>query len=225
MDHIQRKPSRRPPQRDPTTASGASLLQRGLIVLQSALALVLLVGAGMFIQSLEQAARTSISNSTRRTDTSSISTRRQPATPPPRLRPSIEPSRSGSTPSPGSRKLASPPHAQWKPTTGATASKSKASPPDDGASWVKGNAEYFDSVGTRVPWDEARPPRTPPPLQPSPSSISPSSKNSSSLARTRSVPFRLTRPQSPGDFEIVGVVEDTAYTAGPGRTTPCTSSP
>src|SRR5262249_14574170 len=35
-----------------TTTSGASLLQRSLIVLQSALALVLLVGAGMFIQSL-----------------------------------------------------------------------------------------------------------------------------------------------------------------------------
>jgi macrolide transport system ATP-binding/permease protein len=33
-----------------TTSSGVSLLQRSLIVLQSALALVLLVGAGMFIQ-------------------------------------------------------------------------------------------------------------------------------------------------------------------------------
>jgi macrolide transport system ATP-binding/permease protein len=37
-----------------TTISGASLLQRSLIVLQSALALVLLVGAGMFIQSLNK---------------------------------------------------------------------------------------------------------------------------------------------------------------------------
>ncbi len=37
-----------------TTTSGASLLQRSLIVLQSALALVLLVGAGMFIQSLNK---------------------------------------------------------------------------------------------------------------------------------------------------------------------------
>src|SRR5271170_6505322 len=37
-----------------TTTSGASLLQRSLIVLQSALALVLLVGAGMFIQSLDK---------------------------------------------------------------------------------------------------------------------------------------------------------------------------
>ena len=54
MDHIQGKPSRRPPQRTRTTTSGASLLQRSLIVLQSALALVLLVGAGMFIQSLNK---------------------------------------------------------------------------------------------------------------------------------------------------------------------------
>jgi macrolide transport system ATP-binding/permease protein len=37
-----------------TTTSGASLLQRSLIVLQSAVALVLLVGAGMFIQSLNK---------------------------------------------------------------------------------------------------------------------------------------------------------------------------
>jgi macrolide transport system ATP-binding/permease protein len=37
-----------------STTSGASLLQRSLVVLQSALALVLLVGAGMFIQSLNK---------------------------------------------------------------------------------------------------------------------------------------------------------------------------
>ena len=37
-----------------TTAGGASLLQRGLVVLQAALSLVLLVGAGLFAQSLNK---------------------------------------------------------------------------------------------------------------------------------------------------------------------------
>ena len=37
-----------------TTAAGASLLQRGLVVLQAALSLVLLVGAGLFAQNLNK---------------------------------------------------------------------------------------------------------------------------------------------------------------------------
>jgi macrolide transport system ATP-binding/permease protein len=37
-----------------TTAAGASVLQRGLVILQAALSLVLLVGAGMFIRSLNK---------------------------------------------------------------------------------------------------------------------------------------------------------------------------
>ena len=38
-----------------TTAQGASILQRGLVVLQAALSLVLLVAAGLFAQSLNKA--------------------------------------------------------------------------------------------------------------------------------------------------------------------------
>jgi len=43
-----------------TTSSGASLLQRGLVVLQAALSLVLLVGAGLFTQSLTKLERVNL---------------------------------------------------------------------------------------------------------------------------------------------------------------------
>jgi FtsX-like permease family len=43
-----------------TTSAGASLLQRGLVVLQAALSLVLLVGAGLFSQSLNKLQNTDL---------------------------------------------------------------------------------------------------------------------------------------------------------------------
>ena len=154
-----------------TTTSGASLLQRSLIVLQSALALVLLVGAGMFIQSL---------NKLRNIDLKLDSTNRYIV--------HFDPQAAGYTPAqvealyrtieerfhaiPGVQKVGistyTPMEAnnwgegvqiqgQPDPTTG---------PPGSGATPNTSTPSARTSS-----WDEASSPRTPPPLQPSPSSI------------------------------------------------------
>ena len=110
-----------------TATSGPSLLQRGLIVLQSAIALVLLVGAGMFIQSL---------NKLRSIDLKLDSTNRYIV--------HFNPQAAGYSPAqvealyrtiedrfhaiPGVQKLGISTSRQWRPRTGAKASKSKDSP-------------------------------------------------------------------------------------------------
>jgi hypothetical protein len=83
---------------------------------------------------------------------------------------------------------------------------------NDGASWLRANAEFFDSVGTHVLMGRGFTARD--------TSISPTvavvnqafvkgffKPGENPIGRR----FGLPGPQSSGDFEIVGVVEDTAY--------------
>jgi macrolide transport system ATP-binding/permease protein len=82
------------------------------------------------------------------------------------------------------------------------------------ASWVRGNAEYFDSVGTHVLMGRGFTPRD--------TSTSPAvAVVNLSFVKNFFKPggnpigrrFGSSGPQSSEDFEIVGVVEDTAYTS------------
>jgi macrolide transport system ATP-binding/permease protein len=132
------------------TTSGASLLQRSLVVLQSALALVLLAGAGMFIQSL---------NKLKSIDLKLDSTNRYIV--------HINPQAAGyATPQvealyrtienrfhaiPGVEKVGISTYTPMEENNWGEDVQIQGQPYQNGeASWVRGNAEYFDSVGTHV---------------------------------------------------------------------------
>src|SRR6201996_4162215 len=195
-----------------TTTSGASLLQRSLIVLQSALALVLLVGAGMFIQSL---------NKLRNIDLKLDSTNRYII--------HFNPQAAGYAPAqvealyriiedrfhaiPGVRRVGISSNTPMEANNTGDGVQIQGQPfLNDGASWVRGNAEYFDSVGTRVLMGRGFTIRD--------TSTSPAVAvvNQSFVKRffkpgENPIGHRFGSPgtQSSGDFQIVGVVEDTAY--------------
>jgi hypothetical protein len=85
---------------------------------------------------------------------------------------------------------------------------------DEGASWVRGNAEYFDSVGTHVLMGRGFTTRD--------TSTAPAvAVVNQSFVKRFFKPgenpighrFGTPGPRSSGDFEVVGVVEDTAYTS------------
>ena len=195
-----------------TTTSGASLLQRSLIVLQSALALVLLVGAGMFIQSL---------NKLRNIDLKLDSSNRYIV--------HFNPQAAGYSPAqvealyriiderfhavPGVQKVGISSNTPMEANNSGEGVQIQGQPfLNDGASWVRGNAEYFDSVGTHVLMGRGFTTRD---ISTSPAVAVVNQSFVKRFFKPGEDPIgrRFGSPgtQSSGDFEIVGVVEDTAY--------------
>lgn len=196
------------------TGSGASFLQRSLIVLQSALALVLLVGAGMFIQSL---------NKLRNIDLKLDPTNRYIV--------HFNPQAAGYSPAqlealyrtindrfhalPGVRKVGISSNTPMEANNTSADLQIEGRPfLHSGASWVRGDAEYFDSVGTHVVMGRG--------FTTQDTSTSPAvAVVNQSFVKRFFKPgenpigrrFGSPGPQSSGDFEIVGVVEDTAYSS------------
>jgi macrolide transport system ATP-binding/permease protein len=196
-----------------TTAAGASLLQRGLVILQSALSLVLLVGAGLFSQSL---------NKLQSTDMKLDSKNRYIV--------HINPQAAGYKPSevealyrameerfhalPGVLKVGICTYTPMEDNNWSNGVEIQGQPfADKGASFVKGNADYFDSVGTRVVMGRG--------IGVEDTSATPAVVvvNQSFVKNffkpgTNPIGHRMGSPgpNSSGAFEIVGVVEDTAYT-------------
>jgi predicted permease len=133
-----------------TTTQGASFLQRGLVVLQAALSLVLLVVAGLFMQSLNKA-----ENMDMKLDTTN------------RYIAHINPQAAGYKNTeveplyqsivdrfhavPGVLKVGLATYTPMESNNWGSGVKVQGDPElNKSASWVKGTPEYFDSVGTRV---------------------------------------------------------------------------
>jgi macrolide transport system ATP-binding/permease protein len=196
-----------------TTTSGASLLQRGLVVGQAALSLVLLVGAGLFSQSLNK-----LQSIDMKLDAKN------------RYIVHINPQTAGYAQTqvealyrtmedrfhaiPGVKKVGISSYTPMEDNNNGWGVTIEGKPHVDGtwASYIKANAEYFDSVGTRLVMGRGiRPQDT--------SATRPVAVVNQTFARKLFAPGENPIGQhfggsseSASEFEIVGVVEDTAYT-------------
>jgi macrolide transport system ATP-binding/permease protein len=195
-----------------TTSGGSTLLQRGLVVVQAALSLVLLVGAGLFSQSLSK-----LQNIDLKLDSKN------------RYIVHINPQAAGYSQRQLEnlyRTIEDRFHAIPGVLKVGISSYTPMEHADDGwdvqvqgqpdlhvlASDVKANAEYFDSVGTHVLMGRGIG------LQDTPGSVTVAVVNQSfvrKLFKPGENPIGHhfgTDSNSTGDYEIVGVVDDTAYT-------------
>ncbi len=195
-----------------TTAAGASLLQRGLVVLQAALSLILLVGAGLFAQSLNKLQGKDLKLDARN-----------------RYIVHINPQAAGYSQTqvealyrtieerfhtlPGVTKVGIATYTPMEDNNWGTGVVVQGQPPVGGfgASFVKANAEFFDSVGTRVVMGRGIGVRD--------TSTSPTVAVVNQAFANHYLKglnpigqhFGGDGPETAGDYEIVGVVEDTAY--------------
>jgi macrolide transport system ATP-binding/permease protein len=197
-----------------TTTGGASILQRSLVILQASLSLVLLVGAGLFAQSLNK-----LESSDMHLDSKN------------RYIIHFNPQAAGYSQTqvealyrtiedqfhmlPGVVKVGISTYTPMEDNNWGTSVQIQGEPdPNKGASFVKGNAEYFDSVGTHVVMGRGFKPQD---LLAAP----PVAVVNRQFVKTffkpgqNPVGHRLGSPgpDSQGQYEIVGVVEDTTYTA------------
>ena len=196
-----------------TTAQGASYVQRALVILQAALSLVLLVVAGLFIQSLNKA---------RNTDMRLDATNRYIV--------HINPQAAGYKTSevealyrtiedrfhalPGVLKVGLATYTPMEDNNWGTGVKVQGENDlHKGSSWVKGTPEYFDSVGTHLVMGRGF---TAQDVLGAPSVAVVNQEFVKQFFGTRNPighRFGFGEPGKDGNYEIVGVVENTTYTS------------
>lgn len=194
-----------------TTVGGASLLQRGLVVAQAGVSLVLLVGAGLFSQSLTRLEHIDLKLDSRN-----------------RYIVHFNPQAPGYTQRqvgdlyqmleqrfhaiPGVEKVGISTFTPMEDNNDGFSVRVQGEPdPHLSASFVKANSDYFDSVGTRVIAGRSIQ------EQDTPASTIIAVVNESFVKKLfkpgeNPIGQHFGAPDRPGDYEIAGVVEDTAYT-------------
>ena len=193
-----------------STTSGASLLQRTLVVLQAALSLILLVGAGLFAQNLNKLQSMDLKLDSKN-----------------RYMVHINPQAAGYSQTqlealyrtmeerfhtvPGVLKVGISNYTPMEDNNWSNGIGVQGHPETHGvASFIKANAEYLDSVGTRVVMGRGigvQDTSTAPAV-----TVVNQSFVKEFFKKGNPIGQRIGSQQSPGDFEVVGVVEDTAYT-------------
>jgi len=192
-----------------TTSAGSSRLQKGLVVLQAALSFVLLVGAGLFAQSLNKLEKTDMKLDARN-----------------RYIVHINPQAAGYSQTelealyrtmeerfhalPGVVKVGISSYTPMEDNNNGLGWQVQGQPSLTlGASFVKANADYFDSVGTKVVMGRGIG------LQDTSTAAPVAVVNETFVKKffgsRNPLGSRIGSPGSPGNFEIVGVVEDTIY--------------
>jgi predicted permease len=196
-----------------TTKSRASLLQRGLVVLQAALSLVLLVGAGLFAQSLNKLQSTDLKIQT--TNRYIVHINPQAAGyPQTQLEALYRTMEQRFQALPGILKVGIATYTPMEDNNNGYGVQVQGQPDSGrGASFIMANADYFDSVGTHVVMGRG--------INPQDTSASlPVAVVNQAFVKTY---FKDGHPlgqhfgayysSGPNAFEIVGVVEDSAYTS------------
>ena len=197
-----------------STAMGATWLQRGLVVLQAGLSLVLLVGAGLFAQSLSKLQGTDMKLDAKNRYIVHVNPQAAGYTVP-QLEALARTMEEQFHAVPGIVKVGLSTYTPMESDNEGWGVQIQGQPwLNQSASFVKANAEYFDSVGTRVMMGRG---------------IGVQDTSTASLVAVVNQAFVKTffKPDespighrfgspgttTPGDYEIVGVVEDTAYTS------------
>ena len=195
-----------------TTPSGLALLQRPLVVLQAALSLILLIGAGLFSQSLSRLQNTDMKLDSTNRYIVHINPQAAgyPQTQVEALYQTME-QRFHSLP--GVVKVGIGTYTPMEDNNWGDDIQVLGQPSlGKGASFVKVNAEFFDSVGTRVVMgrgigvqDTAKAPAV---AVVNKSFVKTFFKDGSNPIGQH---FGNPGPRSPADYQIIGVVEDTVY--------------
>lgn len=195
------------------TTLGASVLQQGLVVVQAALSLVLLVGAGLFSQSLYKLEKTDLHLESKNRYIVHIDPQAAGYTTL-QLEPLYRTIEQRFHAIPGVKHVGISTYTPMENNNWSNGVQVQGQPDtDSGASIVRVSPEYFDSVGTHVVMGRGIG------AQDTPSSSLVAvvnktfvkdffPKGDNPLGRR----FGSPGPETSGDYEIVGVVDDTVYT-------------